>query len=157
MPVTTRRQSRGLPQPNARDEGEETSSASRVSINEGGDDDDPMDGPLAKLSSSEVDDDDDDNNGGDDSEDEHVSSLSEGEDSESSEFGEGTVFLHSRPSVRSVIKLCTQPQQCLRLLSQNAVSWRKLRLRKSRRAVLVVGSRAGCRTCCHSPWTFFSR
>lgn len=99
MPVTTRRQSRGLPQPNARDEGEGTSSVNRLSINEGGDDDDPMDGPLAKLSSSEVDDDDDDNDGGDDSEDEHVSSLSEGEDSESSEFGEGTVF-------------CTRVQVC---------------------------------------------
>ena len=102
MPVTTRRQSRGLPQPNARDEGEGTSSVNRLSINEGGDDDDPMDGPLAKLSSSEIDDDDDDDDddGGDDSEeDEHVSSLSEGEDSESSEFGEGTVF-------------CTRVQVC---------------------------------------------
>jgi hypothetical protein len=98
MPVTTRRQSRGLPQPNATDEGEGTSSVNRVSINEGGDDDDPMDGPLAKLSSSEFEDDD---------EDEHVPSLSEDEDSESSEFGEGTVIMHSCRSVRSVINLYT--------------------------------------------------
>lgn len=57
---------------------------------EGDDDDDPIEGPLAELSSS---DDDDDVSEGD----EHVSSLSEGAESDASEFGdpfEG--ILHSR-------------------------------------------------------------
>ena len=87
MPVTTRRQSRGLTQPNAIDEGERNLSENRSlgTPRAGDDDDDPMDGPLAELSSSEAD---------DASEDEHVSDLSEGEESDTSEFGDG--IWHSR-------------------------------------------------------------
>jgi hypothetical protein len=93
MPVTTRRQSPSLAQPNAMDEGERNRSEDRSSETprESDDDDDSdiMDGSLAELSSSEDDD--------DASEDEHVSGLSEGEESDTSEFGdpfEG--ILHSR-------------------------------------------------------------
>lgn len=85
MPVTTRRQSRGIAQPNAIEEDESIRSLS-ANLREIDDDDDPLDGPLAELSSSEVDDD----YGQDDSADEHLSSLSEGEESDSSEFGEAT-------------------------------------------------------------------
>ena len=94
MPATTRRQTRSLAQPSAVNEGERNRSENMLSATSraSDDDDDPMDGPLAELSSSEVDGDDDDDDGEDDSEDEHVSSLSEDEESDASEFGEGTVF-----------------------------------------------------------------
>ena len=95
MPATTRRQSRSLAQPVAMNEGERNCSENMLSATpqaSDDDDDDPMDGPLGELSSSEVDDDNGDDDGEDDSEDEHVSSLSEDEESDASEFGEGTVF-----------------------------------------------------------------
>jgi hypothetical protein len=94
MPVTTRRQSRGVAQPNAMEENESIRSSS-ASLNS----DDPMDGPLAALSSSEVDD-----NGVDD---EHLSSLSECEESDSSEFGEGMYLALASSNVRHTNRMCS--------------------------------------------------
>ncbi|KAI9461907.1 hypothetical protein BJY52DRAFT_164408 [Lactarius psammicola] len=82
MPVTTRRQSRSLAQPNATKEGERNHSENRSSgTPRESDDDDPMDGSLAELSSS-----DEDEEYASDG-DEHESSLSEGEESDLSDFG----------------------------------------------------------------------
>lgn len=103
MPVTTRRQSRGIAQPNAMEEDEKIRSSSanlrEIDDDDDDDDDDPMGGPLGALSSSEVDDD-----GEDDSGDEHLSSLSEGEESDSSEFGKG--MLHSLLRLCDVLRVC---------------------------------------------------
>lgn len=87
MPVTTRRQSRGLAQSNATEEGERNRSEKKSSgtTPRESDDDDPIDGSLAELSSSE---DGDDDGGSASVGDEHESDPSEGEESDSSEFGD---------------------------------------------------------------------
>jgi hypothetical protein len=113
MPVTTRRQSRGVAQPNAMVEDERIRSLS-ANLGEFDDDGDPMDGPLGELSSSEVDD-----NGEDD---EHVSSLSECEESDSSEFGGGMYLaLLAYSSAHHTNCVCNQ-QQRLRPPWQSAAS-----------------------------------
>ncbi|KAI0295124.1 hypothetical protein B0F90DRAFT_1820696 [Multifurca ochricompacta] len=86
MPVTTRRQSRSLPQPNPIDGSEREQSEDRLlEIPQEGDEDDPMDGSLAELTSS--DDDDDEYEYRSDVLDSEVSEEgSDGEESDNNEF-----------------------------------------------------------------------
>ncbi|KAF8264923.1 hypothetical protein EI94DRAFT_1737300 [Lactarius quietus] len=98
MPVTTRRQSGKLPQPNlnAMDEGqrnhvEDVLLAAAAGID---DDDDPMDGPLAELSSSEYGQDGD--------------GMNTCPESDSSEFGEGTP--HTPTAKRRKLEKASPPK-----------------------------------------------
>lgn len=96
MPVTTRRQSRSLaPQPNGAERNPPEVRSSGAPLES--DYDDPMDGPLGELSSSE----DDDDDGGYASEgDEHEPDLSEGEESDASDFGDPSQAMPQTPMAK---------------------------------------------------------
>jgi len=154
MPVTTRHQSRRLAQPNSVEKDDGNRSENTFS---GSDNNDVMGTSFAELSLSQGDDD-----GGDYASQgsEHELGLSEDEGSDSSsDFGDYVEgILHSRRFRCGRTHLsCTRWQTGLRLPWRNAAGWimRRRRPRNARGVAPVTGSRAGCKTCWLSRWTFF--
>jgi hypothetical protein len=157
MPVTTRRQLMGLSHPNAISERGPTEDTLPRTMQESDDDDDPMDGSFAVLSSSEEDED------HEPVRDEPESGASEEaldhEESDLLEVDDDYEGTFNTIKVYTSCKLRTQ----FRLPKQNALSWGKSRERhhrnlprRPRGLESVAGFGADCRTCCRCPLMSYS-